>query len=46
MMILTAKIIRCVTENKAHLGGYGKVGFYRRLCMGLVGVANLDHERD
>ena len=45
-MMLTTWIIRCVVENDVHLGGYGKVGFHRRLRMGLVGVQNPEKQRD
>ena len=44
--MLTIGIYRCVTENEEHLGGYGKVGFHRRLQMGLVGVKSPQKERD
>ena len=44
-MKLTIGMNRCVLETEEHLGGYGKVGFHRRLRMGLVGVDDLEKER-
>ena len=45
-MILTIWIHRCVVETENHLGGYGKVGYHRRLQMGIVGVHDPEKERD